>query len=169
MTLYYGEIPTPAGVVRYVVSDKGAMAITTPGQSASAIEEVLRRRGHKLEDCLQDTEGMHGVGRELQEYLCGQRKEFTFPLDYLGTEFQQKVWQALRDIPYGETCSYGDIARAVGNPKSARAVGQANHRNPLPLVIPCHRVCGHDGGLGGFSGGLSCKSFLLELERRSKQ
>lgn len=155
--------------MQYAVSDKGAIAITTPGQPVSAIAEILERRGYKLEDCLPDDEGRHNVGKELQEYLLGQRKEFTFPLDYVGTDFQQKVWQALTDIPYGETCSYGDIARAVGSPKAARAVGQANRRNPLPLVIPCHRVCGHDGGLGGFSGGLSSKSFLLELERRSRQ
>jgi len=113
-----------------------------------------------------DTNDLHNVGTQLTEYLSGQRKEFTFPLDIEGTAFQHLVWNELKAVPYGETCTYGDIAKRINNPKAARAVGQANHRNPLPLVIPCHRVCGHDGGLGGYAGGLSCKQYLLDLERR---
>lgn len=167
MELKYGQIPTPAGAVHYVVSSKGALAITTPGQSIDEIKAVLKRRGFSLEDCQPDDTDLHHVGRELKEYLSGERISFTFPLDVEGTEFQRQVWGALQDIPYGETRSYGDIANRINNPKAARAVGQANHRNPLPLVIPCHRVCGHNGGLTGFAGGLTCKQYLLDLERRA--
>lgn len=166
MELRYGQVSTPVGAVHYVVSSKGALAITTPGQSIDAVKEVLKRRGYSLDDCQPDTSDLHHVGSELREYIAGARREFSFPLDFEGTEFQRAVWGALRNIPYGETRTYGDIAKSINNPKAARAVGQANHRNPLPLVIPCHRVCGHNGGLTGFAGGLTCKQYLLDIERR---
>lgn len=167
MELYYGQVATPIGPVHYVVSSQGALAITTPGQSVEEIKAVLKRRGYTFEDCQPDDNDLHHVGSELKEYISGERRTFTFPLDFEGTDFQRQVWGALQDIPYGETRSYGDIATCINNPKAARAVGQANHRNPLPLVIPCHRVCGHNGGLTGFAGGLTCKQYLLDLERRS--
>jgi len=167
MELRYGQIPTPVGPVHYVVSSKGALAITTPGQSLDEVKAVLKRRGYYFEDCQPDKTDLHHVGSELKEYLSGTRVEFTFPLDLEGTEFQLQVWGALQEMPYGKTCGYGDIARRINNPKAARAVGQANHRTPLPLVIPCHRVCGHDGGLTGFAGGLTCKQYLLDLEQRA--
>lgn len=104
-------------------------------------------------------------GREqLLEYLSGKRKEFELPLAPQGTVFQQKVWAALREIPYGQTRSYRDIARAAGCPRGFRAVGMANHRNPIPIFIPCHRVVGADGSLTGYAGGLELKRRLLELE-----
>lgn len=102
--------------------------------------------------------------RQLKEYFAGQRKSFDLPLSFYGTEFQKKVWQALLDIPYGETRSYGQIAAAVGNPKACRAVGMANHRNEIIIVVPCHRVIGADGSLTGYGGGLDVKRKLLELE-----
>lgn len=105
---------------------------------------------------------------ELREYFAGRRKEFDIPLGPAGTEFQKKVWCALREISYGETCSYGEIARAVGSPRAARAVGLANHKNPIPILIPCHRVIGSDGSLVGYGGGLDMKKFLLELEQKYK-
>lgn len=104
--------------------------------------------------------------RELNEYFAGERTEFSLPLQPSGTEFQKKVWLALREIPYGETRSYGQIAQAVGNPKACRAVGMANNRNPISIVVPCHRVIGANGGLTGYGGGLPIKERLLELERR---
>ncbi len=102
--------------------------------------------------------------RQLDEYFAGKRRAFHLPLNPEGTEFQKKVWNALRGIPCGETRSYGDIARAVGSPRAFRAVGMANHSNPISIIIPCHRVIGADGSLTGYGGGLYIKTFLLELE-----
>lgn len=101
---------------------------------------------------------------QLLEYLDGARRHFDLPLAPAGTPFQQKVWAALEDIPWGQTRSYRDIALAVGCPKGFRAVGMANNRNPIPIFIPCHRVVGADGSLAGYSGGLELKRRLLELE-----
>jgi methylated-DNA-[protein]-cysteine S-methyltransferase len=102
--------------------------------------------------------------RQLSEYFAGGRKEFELPLAPEGTDFQRAVWQRLREIPYGQTISYGELARRVGNPKASRAVGSANGANPIPIVIPCHRVISADGKLGGFGGGLPVKKALLALE-----
>jgi O-6-methylguanine DNA methyltransferase len=101
---------------------------------------------------------------QLEEYFAGQRREFTFPLDLRGTDFQLACWRALLAIPYGETRSYADIARAVGKPNAFRAVGMANNRNPIAIVVPCHRVIASDGTLCGYGGGLDVKRKLLELE-----
>src|SRR5579863_2904122 len=101
---------------------------------------------------------------ELEQYFAGKRREFTFPLDLRGTEFQLACWRALVAIPYGETRSYADIARAVGRPRGFRAVGMANNRNPVAIVVPCHRVIASDGTLCGYGGGLEIKRKLLELE-----
>lgn len=103
--------------------------------------------------------------RELEEYFQGKRKEFSVPLKPDGTEFQKKVWKALTEIPYGETRTYGEVAAAVGNDKASRAVGMANHCNPIPVIIPCHRVIGKNGKLTGYAGGLEKKTALLDLER----
>jgi O-6-methylguanine DNA methyltransferase len=113
----------------------------------------------------QESEGeMLPYVRELEQYFAGQRREFSFPLDLRGTNFQLACWNALLDIPYGETRSYSAIARAVGNPHGFRAVGMANHRNPIAIVVPCHRVIASDGTLCGYGGGLEVKRQLLELE-----
>lgn len=108
------------------------------------------------------------AARQLEEYFAGQRKEFSLPLAPKGTEFQLRVWQALLQIPYGETRSYGELAAMVGNPKACRAVGGANHRNPLSILIPCHRVVGTKGSLTGYAGGLNVKEFLLKLESEAR-
>ena len=107
------------------------------------------------------------AARQLKEYFAGERKSFDLPLEAHGTAFQEKVWAALRDIPYGKTCSYGDIARAIGNEKACRAVGGANNKNPLCIVVPCHRVVGANGKMVGYGGGLDMKTLLLELERKN--
>ena len=104
--------------------------------------------------------------RQLQEYFAGERRRFELPCELRGTDFQKKVWSALETIPYGQTRSYGDIARMVGSPKAVRAVGAANGKNPLWIVVPCHRVVGADGSLTGYAGGLEMKKRLLELEQR---
>ena len=104
--------------------------------------------------------------RQLREYFAGRRSEFELPLAPEGTEFQRTVWNRLREIPYGETISYGELAKRVGNPKASRAVGAANGQNPIPIVIPCHRVIGSNGKLTGFGGGLPVKEALLALEAK---
>jgi methylated-DNA-[protein]-cysteine S-methyltransferase len=106
------------------------------------------------------------AAKQLSEYIAGQRTEFDLPLQPDGTEFQQQVWQALLTIPFGETASYLDIALAIGNPKACRAVGAANGKNPIPIVIPCHRIIGSNGKLTGYAGGLPRKMYLLALESR---
>jgi methylated-DNA-[protein]-cysteine S-methyltransferase len=102
--------------------------------------------------------------RELDDYFAGHRREFKVPLDLKGTEFQLRCWRGLLEIPYGETCSYGDLARKVGSPRGFRAVGMANHDNPIPIIVPCHRVITSDRKLGGYGGGLDVKEKLLRLE-----
>ncbi|KPU42355.1 methylated-DNA--protein-cysteine methyltransferase, constitutive [Oxobacter pfennigii] len=106
------------------------------------------------------------ANNQLQSYLKGQLKEFSLPLNPKGTEFMKKVWIALCEIPYGETASYKDIAEKIGSPKAARAVGLANNRNPIPIIIPCHRVIGKNGSLIGYGGGLELKKTLLSIEER---
>jgi len=101
--------------------------------------------------------------RQLTQYFAGERKTFDLPIRMDGTEFQRKVWQALCDIPYGEVCTYGDIARAVGNPRACRAIGGANHKNPICIIVPCHRVVAANG-IGGYGEGIEIKKYLLELE-----
>lgn len=103
--------------------------------------------------------------RQLREYLDGTRREFDLPLDPEGTPFQQKVWDVLRAIPYGETITYGEQARRLGDPRRARAVGAANGRNPIAVIVPCHRVVGADGSLTGYAGGVERKDWLLRHER----
>ena len=109
------------------------------------------------------------VFRQLDEYFAGTRKAFDFPYRLHGTPFQERVWAALREIPYGETRSYKDIAEAIGHPKAFRAVGMANHANPIFIAIPCHRVIGASGSLVGYGGGLEMKKALLELERSNRE
>jgi len=106
----------------------------------------------------------HNACLQLAEYFSGTRKDFDLPLDAAGTEFQRTVWLQLRKIPYGEICNYGDIANRIHNPKAVRAVGAANGRNPIPIIVPCHRVIGANGKLTGFAGGLSSKAWLLQHE-----
>lgn len=103
---------------------------------------------------------------QIREYLDGKRKSFDFPYEFYGTEFQKKVWNALCNIPYGKTCTYKDIAIAIGNPKACRAVGMANNKNPISIAVPCHRVIGANGKLVGYAGGLEMKKALIELEIR---
>jgi len=103
---------------------------------------------------------------QIEEYLAGKRTQFSLPLAMHGTAFQMAVWQALQSIPYGETRSYKEIAVMIGKPKAARAVGMANNRNPISIIVPCHRVIGHDGSLVGYGSGIPLKKYFLELEQR---
>ena len=113
-----------------------------------------------------ETELIKSAAKQLDEYFIKKRKLFDLPLVLNGTDFQIRIWKALQTIPYGETRSYGEIAAMTGNPKASRAVGNANNRNPIQIIIPCHRVIGHDGSLTGYAAGLEIKKKLLELENR---
>lgn len=112
----------------------------------------------------EETELLRRAALQLREYLAGERRSFELPLSPAGTPFQRLVWNSLLEVPYGETRSYGEIARSVGNPRACRAVGMANNRNPIPVFIPCHRIVGSDGSLVGYGGGLEIKERLLRLE-----
>lgn len=147
-----------------VPSPVGPLTLTQEDQALTGL--------HFGEHPQQGAEGptplLEEAARQLEEYFAGQRKVFSLPLAPKGTEFQLRVWQALLQIPYGETRSYGELAAMVGNPKACRAVGGANHRNPLSILIPCHRVVGTGGSLTGYAGGLSVKEFLLKLESEAR-
>lgn len=114
-----------------------------------------------------ETPLLQKAAEQLREYFEGRRNAFDLPLSLCGTKFQQADWQALQTIPYGETRSYKQIAEQIGNPKACRAVGMANNRNPVMIIVPCHRVVGHDGKMVGYAGGLDTKKYLLELEQRT--
>lgn len=108
------------------------------------------------------------AANQLKDYLSGKRKSFDFPIDPEGTEFQKKVWKELQNTPYGETLSYKDIAEKIGNPKASRAIGMANNKNPILIIIPCHRIIGKNGKLVGYAAGLDMKKQLLEMEKENK-
>jgi methylated-DNA-[protein]-cysteine S-methyltransferase len=137
------------------------LAVTVEDGAVTRIN--LRKRGRRPPEGKLELQ----VSRELGEYFAGRRKEFTFPIRTEGSQFYQSVWHELERIAYGETVTYGDLARVVGKPGAARAVGTANGRNPIPIVIPCHRVVAAGGKLGGYGGGLSLKRRLLDLEAAS--
>jgi methylated-DNA-[protein]-cysteine S-methyltransferase len=118
----------------------------------------------KDEVWIESPEHLHPYTSQLEAYFRGELRDFTFELELVGTQFQKDCWQALLRIPYGKTCSYAEIARAIGRPNAFRAVGQANHDNPIAIVVPCHRVLGANGTLTGYGGGLSTKEKLLRLE-----
>ena len=141
----------------------GALRLVSNGSHLVKIEFEDR---HQPAEAAANTcdEVLASTKAQLREYFSGQRQAFNLPLAPVGTPFQREVWQALAEIPWGEVRSYADIARAIQRPKAVRAVGAANGRNPLPIVVPCHRVVGSDGSLTGFAGGLEMKRALLELE-----
>ncbi len=158
------EPPEIRGVVLDIYSSEDGLAAIGLGRSGRETRE--RRLGRYFDvGKLYPAEGGHELYiRQLGEYFQGQRRVFELPLDLRGTPFQKSVWQAVYEIPFGRTVSYGQIAEIVGRPKGGRAVGAANHDNPIPIVVPCHRVIGADGSLTGFGGGLSLKRKLLALE-----
>ena len=116
-----------------------------------------------------ETELLKEAIKQLNEYLDGKRSSFDLPLEPKGTEFQKKVWNALKEIPFGETRSYGEIAKIIGNEKASRAVGMANNKNPIAIIVPCHRVIGANGKLVGYAGGLDIKEKLLNLEKNNEK
>jgi methylated-DNA-[protein]-cysteine S-methyltransferase len=159
-------VETPIGVLRLAVTQAGVARIGLPRSSGPGFAGWLRTTFADAERApwlpLVDK-----LSQELGEYFAGRRREFSLPLDLRGTEFQRAVWREIAAIPYGETRTYGEIAAAAGNPRAVRAAGTATGNNPVPILIPCHRVIAAKGRLGGFSGGLDAKRRLLALERAS--
>jgi methylated-DNA-[protein]-cysteine S-methyltransferase len=159
MNHVYKIVPSPIGNLKLVGSNKGLAAILWENDNPRRV-----RVRPDIEDdehpVLLETE------RQLKEYFQGKRDSFSLKLDPLGTKFQNDVWQALLAIPYGETRSYAQIAKQLGNPRATHAVGAANERNPISIIVPCHRVIGSSGKLTGFAGGLEAKAHLLRLENK---
>lgn len=147
-----------------ILSPVGYLQLEENGQAITRIAFVET----KLEHETAPTPLLAAAAEQLEAYFAGRLDRFDLPVALSGTPFQGKVWQALRQIPYGETRTYQEIAAAVGNPAACRAVGMANHHNPLAIVVPCHRVIGKNGALTGYAGGLDRKRFLLDLERRRR-
>jgi methylated-DNA-[protein]-cysteine S-methyltransferase len=158
MSLACKMIESPIGKLKLVASDKGLVAVLWKNDSPRRVRlgEVVANEQHPV---LVETE------RQIGEYFAGERRSFSVTLDMRGTRFQSDVWQALLSIPFGETRSYGQLAKQLGNPLATRAVGAANGRNPVSIIVPCHRVIGSSGKLTGFAGGLEAKAHLLNLER----
>jgi methylated-DNA-[protein]-cysteine S-methyltransferase len=162
MSLVSKTIDSPVGRLKLVASAKGLVAILWENEDPSRIRlgELVKGEASRM---LIQTE------RQLTEYFAGRRTSFTIPLDLRGTPFQRNVWEALLGIPFGETRSYGDLARQLGNPQAARAVGAATGKNPVSIIVPCHRLIGAAGKLTGFAGGLDAKMHLLALEQGSSK
>lgn len=159
---------SPVGPLFLAASERGLVALEfdarLPGQQTICPNPRDVRAEAKRIQFNESPASMRGYVGELEEYFAGHRRDFAFPLDLRGTDFQVACWRALLAIPYGETRTYADIARAVGRPQGFRAVGMANNRNPIAIVVPCHRVIASDGTLCGYGGGLDIKRKLLELE-----
>lgn len=158
---YYKTIASPVGKLKLIASARGLAAVLW-----------MHERPHPMELAAKIEAPEHSLlmqaEQQLGEYFAGQRDVFPIPLDVQGSEFQRQVWKVLQTIPYGETRSYGDVAKLVGDPTAVRAVGGAVNKNPIAIILPCHRVIGASGNLVGFGGGLANKSFLLQLEDRRR-
>ncbi len=157
ITQYYTVIDSPLGPLTLIGSSKGLSAILYDAHQKASINFDDYERNDKL-SLFAKTE------LQLSEYFRGERTDFDIPLDMQGSDFQIKVWKQLKKIPFGSTCSYGDIAHRIKSPKSSRAVGMANGKNPISIIVPCHRVIGSNGTLTGYAGGLDKKKYLLNLE-----
>ncbi|MPZ78711.1 MAG: methylated-DNA--[protein]-cysteine S-methyltransferase [Deltaproteobacteria bacterium] len=157
MTLSYKEMKSPVGKLKLVASANALLAVLWEQERPNRVKLATLKLDPQ-QPILIETE------RQLREYFAGTRNEFDLPLEPAGSEFQKKVWRALREIPFGQTRSYLDLAKSVGSAKAVRAVGAANGKNPLSIVVPCHRVVGANGALTGFAGGLEVKAKLLALE-----
>jgi methylated-DNA-[protein]-cysteine S-methyltransferase len=163
--LHSDTIDSPVGPLRVVASEAGLRAVLWSSDDASRVPDLARV---DLEADVPDDvrRTIDEVARQLAEYFDGARTDFDVPLDPVGTDFQREAWLALRQIPYGETVSYGEQAARMGDRNKARAVGAANGRNPISIIVPCHRVVGSNGSLTGFAGGVDTKRYLLDHERR---
>ena len=154
--VYFKNFESTIGMLVLISSDKELISILFENTNSDVLVNFTENQNHPI---LLQTE------KQLKEYFSGNRKEFDIPLNLEGTDFQKKVWKELQKIPFGKTISYQELAQRVGDIKKARAVGNANGKNPIPIIVPCHRVIQKNGKLGGFGGGLEIKIFLLELEK----
>ena len=169
MTLYWSSVPGPYGAWLALATERGVCWTGTPGSTLEEGVAWVKRRlpiGQIIEG--ERIPPLRRAVEELSSFLAGDLKQFTCPLDVHGTAFQMMVWNAVAQIPYGETRSYQAIARAIDHPQAVRAVGAANGANPLAPIVPCHRVIGSNGSLTGYGGGLPVKSWLLAMEQQSK-
>ena len=158
-TTYYTHVPSPIGRLLLAGTDTALTTIALPGDSAARLPRPEWTRSvTPFTDAI----------RQLEAYFAGELRRFRLTLAPVGTPFQQVVWRALSDIPYGETVSYAEVARRVGRARAVRAVGAANGQNPIAIIVPCHRVIGSDGRLTGYGGGLPVKQALLALEQRHR-
>lgn len=155
---------SPIGALRVAVTPKGVIRIALPRSGGAGFRGWLKRVLPDAEP-VASLPALNLVCSELREYFAGERRKFTVPLDLRGTPFQLSVWRALAEIPYGETRTYAEVARRVKHPRAFRAVGAANGANPVPVIVPCHRVIGSDGKLGGYGGGLETKRRMLAFEK----
>ena len=162
--VHTARVDTPIGTLRLASTSAGLAYVELPHADGRGFRGWLQRVAPEAK-CVEGYAPNRQASREIQEYLEGKRCEFELPLDLRGTPFQLEVWSLLREIPYGATRSYADIAREAGRPHALRAVGAANGANPLALVVPCHRVIASDGRLGGYAGGLALKARLLAMEQ----
>lgn len=160
---HFVTMDTPVGELRLIAGERGLRAILWGAEDATRVASV---DAHELVEGT--TPLLDEALRQLDEYFAGTRRDFDLPLDPPGTPFQQSAWMVLRTIPYGKTMSYGEQARRLGDPNKARAVGAANGKNPLSIVVPCHRVIGAGGQLTGFAAGLDVKSWLLDHEHQPR-
>ena len=157
----YKDMASPVGTIRLIATADGLAAILWEGEDYARTKLPVAERNDTHAILVQ-------AERQLEEYFDKKRTSFDIPLDMQGTAFQIRVWEALLDIPYGSTKTYGDLARLMGDIKTVRAVGGALNKNPISIVVPCHRIVGAEGKLVGFAGGLENKSILLDLEGRYK-
>lgn len=163
-TVHVSRCDTELGEVSLASTSSGVVCCSLPGDRAKTVIHWVREH-------LPGAAIIHGRGRNgpairaVQDFVAGRRHDLDLPLDLRGTDFQRSIWNALREVPYGETISYGELARRAGHPGATRACGTANNKNPVPLFVPCHRVVASDGSLGGFAGGLPLKRKLLGIER----
>ena len=160
---YYGLFDSSLGGICIASTEKGVCKIALPKEGETDFFGWLRAH-FGLQNVVEDKGKNEGVLAELESYLAGELIEFQSPLDLRGTEFQKRVWREVKAIPYGTTCSYREVAERIGQPRAYRAVGAANGANPVPIIVPCHRVIGRDGSLTGYGGGLTMKERLLRLE-----
>ncbi|MGE8653021.1 MAG: methylated-DNA--[protein]-cysteine S-methyltransferase [Acinetobacter gandensis] len=158
MQLSYQYLDSPVGQLQLVANETALVAVLWENEKPDRVRLASLVEDHKHPILLK-------TAKQLNEYFAGKRQIFDLPLDFSGTEFQQKVWQALLTIPFGETRSYKQIAEQIGNVKAVRAVGAANGKNPISIIAPCHRVVGANGKLVGFAGGLENKDILLKIEK----
>ncbi|AXU95925.1 MAG TPA: methylated-DNA--[protein]-cysteine S-methyltransferase [Erwinia persicina] len=157
MAFWYKMIDSPVGELKLVATERGLAAVMWENDDPKRVRFLPQQEDVHHRTLLE-------AEKQLREYFTGERQQFDLTLDFIGTEFQRRVWAALVTIPFGETRSYSEIARQVGSPAAVRAVGAANGRNPVSIIAPCHRVIGANGKLTGFAGGLETKAFLLRLE-----